>query len=151
MDSVLAEIAKSLSVFAWAWLSFWSAIPAGLALGLHPIAVIFLTSTSYISGILLVLLPARSIREWAMRRFGKNLDDSTQDDRVYMRLWKRYGVIGFGLIAPMTVGAQLGAIIGVALNIPRNKLIIWMTIGVVAWSVGLTLLALAGVQLITPS
>jgi hypothetical protein len=150
MDSVLAEIAKSLSVFAWAWLSFWSAIPAGLALGLHPLTVIILTSTSYISGILLVLLPARSIREWAMRRFGKNLDNSTQDDRLYIKLWKRYGVIGFGLIAPMTLGAQLGAIIGVALNIPRNKLILWMTIGVVAWSVGLILLAVAGVQLITP-
>jgi len=151
MDSVLAEIAKSVSVFGWAWFSFWTAIPAGLALGLHPFAVILITSTSYISGILIVLLPARSVREWVMRRFGKNLGDSTQDDKLYMRLWKRYGVIGFGLIAPMTVGAQLGAIIGVALNIPRNKLILWMTIGVVAWSVGLTILAVAGVSLVAPS
>ncbi len=151
MDSVLAEIAKSLSLFVWAWLSFWSAIPAGLALGLHPLAIIIITSSSYFSGILIVLLPARSVREWAMRRFGKDLDDSTQDDRLYMRLWKRYGVIGFGLIAPMTVGAQLGAIIGVALNIPRNKLILWMTIGVIAWSIGLTMLAVAGVSLVAPS
>lgn len=151
MDSVLAEIAKSLSVFGWAWLSFWSAIPAGLALGLHPLAVIILTSSSYISGIVLVLLPARSVREWVVRRFGNNLDTSTHDDCIYMRLWKRYGVIGFGLIAPMTIGAQLGAMLGVALNIPRNQLILWMSIGVISWSVGLTLLAGAGVNLIAPS
>jgi len=149
MDSVLAEIAKSLSVFAWAWLSFWSAIPAGLALGLHPLAVIVLTSTSYISGIILVLLPARAVREWVLRRFGNNLDTSKHDDRLYMKLWKRYGVIGFGLIAPMTIGAQLGAMLGVALNISRNQLILWMSIGVVAWSVGLTLLTVAGVSLVT--
>ena len=151
MDSVLAEIAKSVSVFAWAWLSFWSAIPAGLALGLHPITVIFITSTSYISGIILILLPARSVREWVLRRFDKNLDTSTHDDRLYMKLWERYGVIGFGLIAPMTVGAQLGAMLGVALNISRNQLIVWMSIGVIVWSVGLTLLAVAGVTLVTSS
>ena len=151
MDSVLAEIAKSLSVFGWAWFSFWTAIPAGLALGLHPIAVIIITSSSYISGILIVLLPAQSVKKWVVQRFGKDLDASTDNEALYMKLWERYGVIGFGLIAPMTVGAQLGAIIGVALNISRQQLILWMTIGVIAWSVGLTLLAVAGVSLIAPT
>ena len=66
-----------------------------------------------------------------------------------MQMWERYGVIGFGLIAPMTVGAQLGSIIGVALNISRYRLMFWMTIGVISWSVGLTLLAVAGVNLVT--
>jgi hypothetical protein len=149
MDIALAEIAKGLSVFGWAWFSFWTAIPTGLALGLHPIAVIAITSSSYISGIVLVLLPAKSIRDWVNRRYGKNLDESTQDSRLFMRMWRRYGVIGFGLIAPMTVGAQLGVMIGVALNISRRQLLLWMTTGVVAWSVGLTFLAVTGVNLVT--
>lgn len=149
MDSVLIEIAKSVSVFGWAWFSFWTAIPTGLALGLHPIIVITITSSSYISGIVMVLLPAKSVRDWVSRRIGKNLDNSTHDDRFYMRMWERYGVIGFGLIAPMAVGAQLGVMIGVALNISRRQLMLWMTIGVISWSVGLTLLTVTGVTLVT--
>ncbi len=149
MDVVLAEIAKGLSIFGLSWFSFWPAIPAGLALGLHPLAVILITSCSYISGVLLFVLPSQSVRQWAMNKFGKNLDDSTADDRFIIRLWRRYGVIGFGLLAPMTTGAQLGTIIGIALNIPRKQLIIWMTLGVVAWAVGLTLLAITGVSLVT--
>lgn len=149
MDMILAEVAKGLSIFGLAWFSFWTAIPAGLALSIHPIAIILITSTSYISGILICILPAQSVRIWVMKRFGKQLDQSTQDDRFIMRLWHRYGIIGFGLIAPMTVGAQLGAIIGIALNIPRKKLVLWMIIGVILWSVGLTLLAAAGVGLVT--
>lgn len=151
MDIILAEVAKGLSIFGLAWFSFWTAIPAGLALGIHPIPIILITSTSYISGILICILPAQSVRTWVMKRFSTQLDQSTQDNRFIMRLWHRYGIIGFGLIAPMTVGAQLGAIIGIALNIPRRKLVLWMIIGVIAWSVGLTLLAVAGVGLVTSS
>jgi len=149
MDVVLAELAKCLSIFGLAWFSFWPAIPTGLALGLHPIVVILITSGSYISGILLILLPAHSIRAWIIKCFGKNFDKSSDKDSVFMQIWQRYGVIGFGLVAPMTVGAQLGAMLGVTLNISRNQLILWMTLGVIAWSIGLTLLAVAGVSFIS--
>ena len=129
MEIIAAELAKVLSVFGIAWFSFWAAIPAGLALGLHPLAVILVTSLSYASGVLVCVLPAQSVRRWVMRRFGGRLAQSTRDDQFIMRLWQRYGVIGFGLIAPMTTGAQLGAIIGITLNIPRNRLVIAMMVG----------------------
>ena len=83
-----------------------------------------------------------------MKRFGKNLDASQHENILFMRIWRRYGVIGFGLLAPMTVGAQLGAIIGVTLNISCRQLILWMSLGVSIWSVALTLLAVAGVNLV---
>lgn len=149
MDIIFAEIAKVASTFGIAWFSFWGAIPAGLAFGLHPIAIIIITSVSYLSGVLVVILPAKSVRDWVMRRFGKNINLSDDNDSFFMRMWRLYGVIGFGLIAPMTTGAQLGAIIGTALDIPRKQLILWMLIGVIAWAIVLTGLAVAGVQLVT--
>jgi hypothetical protein len=60
-------------------------------------------------------------------------------------MWRRYGVIGFGIIAPMTVGAQIGAMIGLALNVPRGRLLVWMSIGALLWSVLLTVAVLLGV------
>jgi len=149
MEIVIAEIAKLMSIFGLSWFSFWPAIPAGLALGLHPVAVVLVTSISYMSGVLIVILPAKSVRDWVIHRWGKNLNLSDESDSLFMRMWRKYGVIGFGLIAPMTTGAQLGAIIGITLDIPRKQLIIWMFIGVVAWAILLTGLALAGVELVT--
>lgn len=149
MEIVIAEIAKLMSIFGLSWFSFWPAIPAGLALGLHPATVVLVTSISYMSGVLIVILPAKSVRDWVMRRWSKNLNLSDEGDSLFMRMWRKYGVIGFGLIAPMTTGAQLGAIIGITLDIPRKQLITWMFIGVVAWAILLTGLALAGVKLVT--
>lgn len=149
MEIILAEIAKILSIFGLSWFSFWPAIPAGLALGLHPLAVILITSTSYMSGVLVVILPAKSIREWVMRRWGNNLNVSDENNSIFMRMWRKYGVIGFGLIAPMTTGSQLGGIIGTALDIPRKQLILWMFVGVLGWAILLTGLAVAGIGLVS--
>ncbi len=151
MDIFVAEIAKIASVFGVAWFSFWGAIPAGLALGVHPIAIIIITSASYLSAVLIVILPAKSVRDWIMQRFGKNFNLDDNKDSLFMRIWNKYGVIGFGLIAPMTTGAQLGAIIGTALDIPRKQLILWMLIGVILWAIILTGLAVAGVGLVISS
>jgi len=149
MEIFLAEIAKILSTFGVAFFSFWGAIPAGLALGLHPLAIILITTASYMIGVLLVILPANSIRNWVMKRWGEHLNVDKESDSMLMRIWRKYGVIGFGLIAPMTTGAQIGGIIGTALNIPRRQLILWMFVGVVAWAIILTGIAVAGVGLIT--
>jgi hypothetical protein len=61
-------------------------------------------------------------------------------------MWRRYGVVGFGIIAPMTVGAQIGAMIGLALNVPGRRLLIWMSIGALLWSILLTVAVLLGVM-----
>ena len=54
-------------------------------------------------------------------------------------------MIGLGLAAPMTVGAQIGAAIGLALNAPPRRLFLWMAIGALLWSITLTTLVSLGV------
>lgn len=147
MSMLLAEVTKVVSIFSLAWFSFWTAIPAGMVLGIAPLVIIVVTSLSYVSGILIVLVPGERIQAWVQRRFAGKFNQAPDENSLLMRVWRKYGVIGFGLLAPMTVGAQLGAIIGLALNIPPKRLFVWMTIGVIAWAIGLTLLAVAGVDI----
>jgi hypothetical protein len=54
---------------------------------------------------------------------------------LIFRAWKRFGVIGLGLLAPVTVGAQIGAVIGLTFNAPPRQLMFWMTVGAIAWSI----------------
>jgi len=50
MTEWLTVLSQLIGIFALAWVSFWPAILAGLALGLPPALVIATTALSYASG-----------------------------------------------------------------------------------------------------
>ncbi len=141
MDEIFIALPKILSIFAVAFFTFWPAIPAGLALGLSPVVVIFTTTLSYICGVALVLMPGERLRGWVTRRWGSQ----TEKPGLIRRVWSRYGTIGLGLLAPMTVGAQIGAVLGLSSNAAPRRLFIWMALGALGWSVLLTTAVLLGV------
>ncbi len=143
MGDVLRLLPQLVSVFAIAFISFWAAIPAGLALGLGPIPVVITTVLSYASGVGVVVLVGKPLRDWLMRRFGKKI--KTDGDSLIQRAWKRFGVIGLALLAPMTVGAQTGALVGLTLGVPPRRLLIAMSLGAMAWAIVLTGAVLLGV------
>ena len=145
----LTALPKILSIFTLAFFSFWPAIPAGLALGLSPVVVVLTTTVSYVCGVALVLLPGERVRQWLLQRYQQRVAQASQDTGLFRRIWDRYGLIGLGLLGPMTVGAQIGAALGLTLNAAPRRLFVWMSIGALAWSILLTiavLLGLLGVQ-----
>jgi hypothetical protein len=143
----LTLLPQILSIFALAWVSFWPAILAGLALGLPPALVIVTATLSYASGAALVALVGGRLREWITRRWGGKA--LLTEGSLLERVWKRFGAVGLGLAAPMTVGAQAGALIGLALNIPPRRLTIWLAVGGLVWALILTVGVVAGVLVAT--
>lgn len=143
MSEWLTVLAQVVSIFGLAWLSFWPAILAGLALGLPPLVVIATTTLSYASGAVLVALVGGRLRAWVSRRLGEKA--LLKPDSLIGRIWAQYGAAGLGLAAPMTVGAQAGAVIGLALQVPPRRLAFWLSLGGLVWSALLTVLASAGV------
>ncbi|MCC6805588.1 MAG: small multi-drug export protein [Anaerolineae bacterium] len=127
------SIAALVSIFGVAFLSLWASIPAGLALGVHVIAVVVTAAVSYACGVGLIVLVGQPLRERILRRFGGKSAGSP--DSTIMRVWNRYGLIGLALLAPVTTGAQIGAIIGMSLNAPPRRLFVWMSLGGLAWAV----------------
>jgi hypothetical protein len=45
----------------------------------------------------------------------------------------------------MTVGSQIGTLLGIALSIPLRRLVLGMAAGALVWSIALTLLVSLGV------
>ena len=80
-----------------------------------------------------------------MKRYGDKVPNFEESNHIIWRAWKRFGVIGFGFLAPMTVGAQIGALIGLTLQLSTLRLFIWMVLGALVWSILLTILVLLGV------
>lgn len=118
----------------------WAAIPAGIALNLHPVLNGFASMLGGIIGILLVAVIGNRLRDWLLRN--KNKKDKPKG-KIYV-IWEKYGVVGLGILAPVLTGALLGKAIGMTFGVPKGRLIMWMSIGVVLWSIVLTTLASMG-------
>lgn len=133
---------KTGSVFGLGILELWAGIPAGFALGLPPWLTGLAAGAGSVLGALLVILLGDRLRNWILRKRGK---EKSEESRMH-RIWNRYGVAGLGLLSPLLTGAPLGAALGVAFGASPRRLLAWMSIGIAAWSVILTTLAALGVS-----
>lgn len=137
------DLIQLLTVFGLSIVELWAAIPAGFALNLNPALIVVLTSAGSILSALLVVVAGDKIRSRIIRwRYGKNKDP--KQSRLYT-VWNKYGVIGLGLLSPLLFGAPLGAAVGMVFGAKKWWLLLWMSIGVLIWAVGLTVAAAAGI------
>ena len=130
-----------LSVAAIAVVELWAAIPAGIAMGLPAPLVWAATACGALTGIAVVVFAGDRLRTWLVARFGHG---GARPGGRLRRLWDRYGVIGWGLLAPLLLGAPLAAAIGVALGAARSRLVFWLGVGAVVWTTVLTVVAVLG-------
>ena len=138
-----------ISIFGLAFLYFIAAIPAGVALQL-PIWVAALTAgVSYAAGVVVVVLIGAPLRERLTKRF--NISTTHDPNKLIWRVWDRYGLIGLSLLAPVTLGAQIGALIGLSLGVKPRSLVIGMALGVVPWCIGIGIAVAFGLQVVRPS
>ena len=131
------EVMELLTVVGMGAVELWAAIPAGFALGLHPAATGIAAAIGAMIGTLVVVMLGARLRTWLVgKHSGRHRD--TDHGHIY-RIWTRYGVVGLGLLAPLLTGAALGTALGMALGARTGRLLLWMSIGIILWSGGLTL------------
>jgi len=125
---------KGASVFGTGLLELWAAIPLGFALGLPAVVTGVLSAASSIVSAAIVMYLGGSLRTWLLRRMEKK---GKKQGRMG-RIWEKYGIVGLGFLSPLLTGAPLGAAIGISLGANPGKLLWWMTIGIVVWTILLT-------------
>jgi hypothetical protein len=133
---------KLLSVFGAGMIGLWEGIPVGFVLRLPPLAVGTVSALGSAVATLLVFLLGERIQVWLLRRRGN--DDPTKPPRFIDRVWQRYGVIGFALLAPCLIGAPLGVALGLFFRAPARPLLAWLISGIALWAVILTVAAAYG-------
>jgi len=128
-------ITSLISVFIASIIELWLGIPLGLFLDLNPVVIATTAAAGSILSAFLVVVLGDGIRKWFIKwRYGGK---SPNQGRIY-DIWNKYGTIGLGLLSPLLFGAPLGAALGIGLGAPRDRLLLWMTIGIVIWSAFLT-------------
>lgn len=137
---------KLLTLFALGVAELWAAAPAGAAMGFSPLPVFAVAAAGAVSGGVVVVLLGERVKAWLERK--KEREKLEKRRGLLYRVWLRYGVIGWGLLAPLLVGSPLGAALGLALGAPPRRLLPWLCAGSVLWSAVFSLLAALGKTLI---
>ncbi len=128
-------IQNMIIVFMASILELWLGIPIGLYLELNPVLIAISAAFGSILSVFLIIVAGERIRNAFKKwRYGVN---SPNKGRIY-DIWNKYGIIGLGLLSPLFFGAPLGAALGIGLGAPKERLLLWMTIGIVIWSAFLT-------------
>jgi hypothetical protein len=129
-------LTKLLSVFAFAMIGLWEGVPAGFVLRLPPLVVGVVSAVGSTTATLLVLVLGERVRAWLTRRRPRT--GAVERPRLIDRAWQSYGVVGFALLAPGLIGGPLGVATGLLLGAPTRRLVVWLVVGIVLWTVALT-------------
>ena len=124
---------KLLSTAALGALDVWVGIFAGVALGLSPILSGVVSIASALVGVTLVVVAGERLQHliYRSRRLAK------RRERVE-RVWKRYGIPGLALQAPLLTGPLLATVLALGLGAPPRPLLGWMLASIVLWGAILT-------------
>ncbi len=127
-----------LSTAAAGALDVWVGIITGLTLGLSPTLSGAVSVASALAGVTLVVALGGRLQQliYRSRRLAKRR-------KSVERVWKRYGIPGLALQAPLLTGPILATLLALTLGAPPRPLLLWMLASVVFWGVVLT----AGVAL----
>lgn len=125
-------------------------VPAGIIAGLAPVPVVLLALAGNLSTVALVIVAGDRLGAWwRARRAGRAGHDTASGERPRMvrarHLAQRWGVPGLGLLAPLTTGSHLAAVAALATGAEQRRVLAWMTIGLVLWSVVVAVVTVLGV------
>jgi hypothetical protein len=131
-------------VFISGVVELWLAVPMGIALKLNPILIVAVSASSAILTVLIVAFLGDSLRSrFIAWRYGE--DKKFETSRIH-DVWNKYGVVGLGLLSPLLFGAPLGTAVGITFGASKDNLILWMSLGIIIWSVGLTAAGIMGLM-----
>jgi len=117
-----------------------------VAMGLDPLLVCLVAAAGAVSGGTVVVLLGERVKLWLEKR--RKREQLEEKRGLLFRVWQRYGVIGWGLLAPLLVGSPLGAAFGLILGAPPRRLLPWLAAGSVLWAIVFSVLAAVGKQLL---
>lgn len=130
------------------WLEAVTVIPAGILLGLQPVAVVATAIVGNVSTVALAAFGGERVRTRLLARRRRNgVEGSVRGSRAERAL-RRFGLPGLAILGPLGLGTQLAAALGVSLGLDGRRVFLWVGAATVAWSLAAAGLVLWGVDLV---
>lgn len=113
---------------------FVGAVPGGVASGLPVWLAASLAWLGYSAGAAVMLLLGAPARSWVARKLRIPLE---RDPKKWIwKAWSRFGLLGLGLLAPVTIGSQTACILALAVGEKSLRTFLSISLGVIPWCIG---------------
>jgi len=124
---------KYLIVYFLSGIKFILGPTFGTAYDLPLAAIILLTASGMMTTIYLFIFFGPGIRKFASR-FRRNSKVFSRRNRKFVKLWRRYGLIGVCLLTPLILSPPVGGLLTNLMETNKKKMIKWMWISALGWS-----------------
>ena len=129
------EILKAIPVYLSSMLKFIFGPIGGYAAGLNMITTILATVAGMMTVVLSFTYAGNWLRENVINRFFGKRKKFSESNRKFVRIWKKYGLIGVAALTPIILTPIGGSILAVSSGSPKEKIVLFMFISASVWSV----------------
>lgn len=106
----------------------------GYSKGIHPLLTTLLTIAGMMTTITIFGLLGEQLRHTAFIRFFKFKKVFSKKSRRFVKIWKKYGIIGISFFTPILLSPPGGAILAVAFGGSKKQMMIYMFVFSVIWT-----------------
>ena len=143
MQEILLQM---VAIYVAGITGLYKGVPVGVALKANPVITAGFTALGSITTVLIIYYSGESFKKWLFKRMGENRLERKK--KKFSHLMDRYGTIGLGLIVSGTLGPIPAVLIGLTLVKDTFRLMVFLIIGIILWSVALTAVAEFSLNLI---
>jgi hypothetical protein len=129
------EILRAVPVYFSTMIKFIFGPLGGYAAGLTLMTTILVTIAGMMTVVLLFAFFGGFIRDKIASRIIRNKKRFTPKNRRFVRIWRRYGMIGVAALTPVLLTPIGGSALAVSFGTPRHLLILYMFISGSIWAV----------------
>lgn len=129
-----ATLLGAITVFGWGVVYFIGAVPFGVfVLKLNPALTAFSAWAGYTAIAAAMIVISDSSRQWIVRKL--HIPAEPNPEKLFWRVWLRYGLPGLALLAPVTIGPYAAAIIATLLGVKWQRWLPWIAFSAVPYCV----------------
>jgi membrane protein DedA with SNARE-associated domain len=128
-------ILKVATVYLSSMLKFVFGPLGGYAAGFSLFVTIIITIAGMMTVVFVFTFFGNWIRENIILRFFKKKKRFSPNNRKFVTIWKRYGLIGVAALTPVLLTPIGGSLLAVSSGSPREKILLYMLISASVWSV----------------
>jgi hypothetical protein len=132
---MLEELAKAVPVYFSSMLKFIFGPLGGYVAGLNIITTILSTVAGTMTVVFGFTFFGDFLRDRVFKRFFRNRKKFSERNRKFIRIWRRYGLVGVAALTPILLTPIGGTLLAVSFGTPRNRLIFAMFVSASIWSV----------------
>lgn len=132
---MLQIIAKYVAVVGPTMLKFVFGPVTSLALGLHWSEAIILTVVGMMLSVTLFTFGGQYMKEKILKKWAKPKRLFTKQNRMKVRVWRKYGMFGVAFLTPIILTPIGGTLLATSFGEHNYRIILYMLVSALFWSV----------------